>query len=348
MRKTVLQSIIEITRQRDLDSLEYSLVAALAEMVPIKTVSIYKLLDEDNPSVIEEVVQLSISTDTNNEQVYTWGPAPEIVDADQQLKNCLQSPSPLTYNLDDGLIRLLLPINCDGNIVGVLGLCSDESLSSFATLIESFVKIYSNYLVVFNESERDKLTGLYNRRTYDIKLRRLFAKKKYKQEQAAALLDTKERRKKAKNNHVWLGVFDIDNFKQINDQFGHVFGDEVLLTISQKLKECFRNSDLIFRIGGEEFVVILEPVSYETANKLYDSFRQTIASHKFAQIDKVTLSIGYAKITGKDYPPEVLERADKALYYAKEHGRNCIYNYEELIKQGLLEPIKRGGGVDLF
>ena len=348
MANKILQSIIEITRQRDLDSLEYSLVAALAEMVPVKTVSIYKRLDEDNADAVEEVVQLSITSDEDNEQIYTWGPTPVIIDVGQQLKDCLQSPAPLTYDMDNDLIRLLVPIVCDGNIIGALSLSSSENISSYATLIEAFVRIYSNYLIVFNESERDKLTGLYNRRTYDSKLRRLFVSQKHRQEQRVAFLDVNERRQKTTENHTWLAIFDIDNFKQINDNFGHVFGDEVLLTISQITKACFRNSDLLFRVGGEEFVVVLEPVTYGAANKIFDNFRESIASHNFSQIGRVTISIGYAKITGKDFPPEILERADKALYYAKEHGRNCIYNYEELIKEGRLEPPRISGSIDLF
>jgi len=340
--------VIEITQQRDLGSLEYSLVATLAEMVPVDTVSIYKRMDEEDTAVVEEVAQLSISSDANNEKIYHWGPAPVVVQTDQQLENCLHGRTPLSYPVDGSLVCLLVPIVCEGNTIGALSLCSSQDISGFATLIEAFVRIYSNYLVIFNESERDKLTGLYNRRTYDHKLRHLFVTQKNRQAQKVALLDVGERRQKNIESHTWLAIFDIDNFKQINDRFGHVFGDEVLLTISQKLKTSFRNSDLLFRIGGEEFVVILEPVSYTSATKLFDNFRQTIASHDFSQIDAVTISIGYAKITAKDFPPEILERADKALYYAKEHGRNRIYNYESLIKEGLLDPPQRSGAVDLF
>jgi diguanylate cyclase (GGDEF)-like protein len=348
MSDKILQSVIEITQQRDLDSLEYSLVATLAEMVPATSISIYKFTDEAGTEVAEEVVQLSISYGADNEQKYTWSPAPLVISDDQQLESCLNNQEPFIYKLKDDLIRLLVPIVCEGSTVGALSIFSYHDLSQFKTLIEAFVKIYGNYLVIFNESERDKLTGLYNRRTFDNKLRRLFKTQKLRTRLSMKLPDVANRRITKPESTAWLAIFDIDHFKRINDSFGHIFGDEVLLTISQKLKECFRGSDLLFRIGGEEFVVILEPVTQQSAGQLFENFRQKIAVHNFPQIDAVTISIGYAKIMEKDFPPEILERADKALYYAKEHGRNCTYSYEKLIKEELLEPPKRSGGIDLF
>jgi diguanylate cyclase (GGDEF)-like protein len=104
----------------------------------------------------------------------------------------------------------------------------------------------------------------------------------------------------------------------------------------------------LFRVGGEEFVIILEPVTFETASRLIEGFRQTIANHEFSQIGTVTVSVGYTKITEKDFPPTVLESADKALYFAKESGRNCVYNYEELLAENKVTPPRKGGSVDLF
>ena len=86
----------------------------------------------------------------------------------------------------------------------------------------------------------------------------------------------------------------------------------------------------------------------EKATELLEKFRNAIADHRFSQVGTVTISIGFAKITDRDYPPVILECADKALYYAKEHGRNCVYNYEALLEAGELTPPKKGGIVDIF
>ena len=143
-------------------------------------------------------------------------------------------------------------------------------------------------------------------------------------------------------------VLDFDGFKQINDTYGHSYGDEVLLILSQKMKQCFRKKDLLFRFGGDEFVIILEPVTLNEAQDVLERFRFTVANHEFPQVGKITISTGFAKICDKDYPPNILEKADKALYFAKENGRNCIHNYEALISDGKLQEQKTSGSIDLF
>lgn len=348
MDNIILQSVIEITKQRDLDSLEYSLVATLAELVPVVEISILKIFNDNNLDKLDTVVSLTAVTDSSGDKTYDWKDSSQIIDADEEVKNCLLSSTIFSHHTSDGLLRLLAPISCDGKIIGLLSIKSDSDITHFMSLIEGFVRIYNNYMVIFNESERDKLTGLYNRRTFDNKLQRLFAAQNIRKEQFLVTEHITERRSKMGNSFVWLVIYDIDHFKRVNDEYGHAFGDEVILTISQKMKECFRNSDLKFRIGGEEFVIILEPATFEKATELLECFRKTIADHNFAQIGTVTISIGFAKITNRDYPPVILECADRALYYAKENGRNLVYNYEQLIEQGKLTPPKKSGAIDLF
>lgn len=243
MDKETLNSIVEMTGQRDLDSLEYSLIATLAELVPVQCISLNKFL---------------------------------------------------------------------------------------------------------NESERDKLTGLFNRRTFDDKLIRLLKTQHDKQKKYFLSKNIDEKRKQTDTSSAWLVMLDIDNFKEVNDTFGHLYGDEVILLISQKMKECFRNTDLLFRFGGEEFVLVLEPVHIDEAYTILDNFRRAIANHNFPQIGKVTISIGYTMIRENDYPPSTLDLADKALYYAKKHGKNCIYNYESLVADGEIQEQKKSGEINLF
>lgn len=348
MKNKILQSVIEITKQRDLDSLEYSLVTTLAELVPVVEVSIFKIIKDNKIDTVEKVIHLIVSKETDGGKEYHWSEALQIINTDQQMEACLQSYDALIHTTKTNHSRLLMPILIDGKTIGALDIKSNEDITPFKQLIEGFVKIYSNYLVIFNESECDKLTGLFNRRTFDNKLQRMFKAQQHKNEQYNTSDKHNERRHHLSNTSAWLAIFDIDHFKQVNDEYGHVFGDEVLLIISQKMKECFRNSDLLFRVGGEEFVIILEPVTPEIASKLVEGFREKIAAHNFSQIGTVTVSVGYAKITVKDFPSTVLESADKALYYAKENGRNCVYNYEQLLAEQKVTPPRKGGAVDLF
>ena len=143
-------------------------------------------------------------------------------------------------------------------------------------------------------------------------------------------------------------ILDIDFFKRVNDEYGHVAGDEVLLRLSQKMKQDFRYTDLLFRFGGEEFVIILEPIPSAMAQATLERFRKNIAEYQFPLVGATTVSIGYAKITENDFPATILGYADKALYFGKEHGRNCVYNYEALIESGELGESSTEGTVDLF
>jgi len=347
MDNKILQSIVEMTRQRDLDSLEYSLAVTLAELVPAQRISINKFLKNDDHDQLEEVVHLSIDMDAKNEPSYEWNHEPKIIMADEYFTQCIEGLKPVSYKNKE-FICLLMPILSNSKVIGVLSIDSKQELSKFEMLIDGYTRIYGNYLFILNESERDKLTGLFNRRTFDNKLSRLLKMQHVKQQDYIFSKSIDEKRKLIDTSTAWLVMMDIDHFKAVNDTFGHLYGDEVILLISQRMKECFRNSDLLFRFGGEEFVVVLEPVPAEQAYTILNNFRKKISDHSFPQVGTVTISIGYAMIRERDYPPTILDLADKALYYAKEHGRNCVYNYESLVADGDIHDQKKSGAIDLF
>jgi diguanylate cyclase (GGDEF)-like protein len=136
----------------------------------------------------------------------------------------------------------------------------------------------------------------------------------------------------------WLGVIDVDRFKTINDTFGHLFGDEVLLLLARLMFDTFRSTELIYRFGGEEFVVIVDGTDEQGAGVAYDRFRRAVADYRFPQVGKVTVSVGYTRVGPTDVPASATGRADSALYYAKEHGRNVTQCYETLVREGRLRP----------
>lgn len=347
MDNKILQSVVEITKQRNLDSMESSLVATLAELLPAAYICILKSVKENGLSCAEEVASLFI--DHNQQNPYCWNVDANIIPTDEHFDACLKNSTIISYPHTNTLTRHLFPISEDSQAIGCLVIDSQENLSHHIELIEGFAKVYENYMIVFNESERDKLTGLFNRRTFEYKLSKLFKAQRLRaHQQEGSSPSQQDRRHLDIHETAWLIMTDIDHFKRVNDTYGHIYGDEVILTISQIMKTCFRNSDLLFRIGGEEFVILLGPAPLKVAEGLIERFLKTVEAHEFSDIGTVTVSAGYAKITESDYPPAVLERADKALYYAKEHGRNCSYQYEALVDQGEIASAKKGGAVDLF
>lgn len=348
MNDQILKSVIEITRQRDIDSLELSLVSTLAEFIPVSAITLYKSLQNSSADKVEEVVRLSISENNENGKNYIWSSEKQVVTANNNVHQCFQSAAIIRSETNDRYTHSLYPVFLDHKVSRVLSLESHEKLTHWHTLIEALITIYNNYLAILNESERDKLTGLLNRRTFELKLDKLLQAQREKQATSMDSLLASEKRHIEPTSCTWLAMLDIDDFKSINDSYGHLFGDEVILTLSQKMKQNFRNSDLLFRFGGEEFVVILEPTSPEMAKRVLERFSQSIASHDFPQVGKTTISIGFAMLRETDHPHTILERADKALYYAKENGKNCVFNYDELLTNGLLTEKQTTGSAVLF
>lgn len=141
---------------------------------------------------------------------------------------------------------------------------------------------------------------------------------------------------------------DIDHFKSVNDRFGHLIGDEVLLLLSRIMRGAFRFSDQLYRFGGEEFVVLLLCSDEADAAAALERFRRVVGEYPFPQAGKITVSIGFTAIEVGDTPAAAFERADRAVYHAKHHGRDQVSNHAELMRQGIIEDDKRVSDVELF
>ena len=117
----------------------------------------------------------------------------------------------------------------------------------------------------------------------------------------------------------------------------------------QLMRKSFRLSDQLFRFGGEEFVVVLQPTTLTDASNVFERFRRRVEDHPFSGVGRCTISIGVTTIQVGDSPTTIIDRADEALYYIKEHGRNQVALFEELISSGKLAPKNVDhGDIELF
>jgi diguanylate cyclase (GGDEF)-like protein len=119
-------------------------------------------------------------------------------------------------------------------------------------------------------------------------------------------------------------MLDIDHFKAINDDFGHLIGDKVLADLGRLLMQATRNVDTVCRWGGEEFVVICHETPLGQAEQLAERLLQRAREHGFASQRPLTLSAGVAHVQAGDVPDTLVARADAALYQAKNSGRNRV------------------------
>ena len=198
----------------------------------------------------------------------------------------------------------------------------------------ALVRTFEHLMVQWEYANLDTLTGLLNRKTFDEQFDRLLALAERNRERARK----SERRQQESKHPCWLGIVDIDHFKHINDSRGHLFGDEVLILLAKCMREHFRADDTLFRFGGEEFVVMLRHAPEQTVARVFERFRSAVEHYEFPQVGQVTCSVGFCRVDDRRSPAELLGRADEALYFAKDHGRNQVRNYEQLVSTGQLKP----------
>ncbi len=188
----------------------------------------------------------------------------------------------------------------------------------FYLRINQNVQMLEHIDAIRNAAIKDHLTGLYNRRYFFEVGEKLF------------------KNAQRKNFDIVLAMIDIDHFKRVNDRFGHAAGDEVLCHVSAIMAGHFRSSDVIARLGGEEFCVLAPGMSPDHCFELFDSLRQSIASNPLT-VDgncvNPTVSIGLTATMGRTLDA-TLNHADQCLYRAKDQGRNQVVFEKDSTGQG--------------
>jgi diguanylate cyclase (GGDEF)-like protein len=156
------------------------------------------------------------------------------------------------------------------------------------------------------QADLDALTGLHNRRYFHETLAREVARA-HRYDRALALV-----------------VFDLDDFKAVNDRIGHLAGDAVLAEAAERVRDVTRSADVPCRVGGDEFAVILPEAARADADQLYERIQDAVAARPLGQAGSLRFSAGVAELQASDDPVSFFQRADEALYRAKELGKGRI------------------------
>ncbi|MFN4236990.1 MAG: GGDEF domain-containing protein [Vogesella sp.] len=317
---TLMEQMAKMTSQRELRELERALLELLGNFLGCNTISLYGVR---NPETEPELKLLQVND--GNDRLVTPEDSGWLAAGDEARKAiAIGRDNRAPWQYGGHVWQVVYQKN---SIIALLQIEHRPLLEEEASFLSGMVRIHENYLRLLYDAERDMLTGLLNRRSFDARLYELL-------EQG--------------NGQQTLALVDIDHFKLVNDRYGHIVGDEVLLLVAHHMEQILGPYAQLYRYGGEEFGIILrgEPA---LAHMRLEQLRLDIAGFIFPQIGHITISIGHVGILGQMLPANVVEQADRALYYAKEHGRNQVCAYDQLLQQGNIAPhTSYEGDIELF
>jgi diguanylate cyclase (GGDEF)-like protein len=334
----LLDEVVQLTQIRDETSLETQLVNVLTRLLKQKNnkddiqVAIYHVKNIEK-QIFSKLTTTDLAPDAPIDHLLK-----------QSLLSVYKTGEPETNKLSNQLVSNLYPIkDLSDKVVSIVELQFDEVQNSEVnqqreSVIKTILQLYQNFTKLMHDNERDTLTGLLNRKTFDKKINKTIMQ-----------MQTSAKRKDDRTAcFFFIAIFDIDHFKRVNDNYGHLIGDEVLLLFAQLLQQTFRDTDPLFRFGGEEFVGVFACTERNDIEIILNRFRQKVESFLFPQAGNVTVSSGYTEIAEYDNSSQMIDRADSALYFAKNNGRNRVECYEKLIASGQLQSNVKEGDIELF
>jgi len=294
---TVSAALLESSNYHDMTR---ALIEMLLQFQGIKTVDSYEILARqekkpDEPDILVRRFPLSLDENyiDNNHQIIR-----EIAYEGRH------GVSFTAFNDEPHIVIYICERTVPERLVLIKGDVSDYD----AELIKGLTLIYDRQVKLFDAKERDPLTLLNDRQTLPNTL--------------GQVMDF-YRGREHEPLRSWVALLDIDHFKAINDNYGHLYGDEVLLHFANLMKQEFRYSDFLFRYGGEEFLVIINQTDQQGAANALERFRAQVEAYNFPS-GQVTVSIGCAPITPNQPAHGIIEIADEALYTSKSSGRNTV------------------------
>ncbi len=327
----LVKCVADLTALRDREELEIVAALAVADLLGASASKLWRLVACSGQLRLHERAWLADRRALISNAPSDMRDLP-VLDSRRELRACYDSKSPLAVSPDEnGQHRHVFPLISATGVTGFLDIYRAMPLSrAQRRLVCGLLRIYQNHVDILDYCENDELTGLANRKTFDAAFTHLTRIEAPDRPCAAPFVRIERRRPTRPDQPRWLAVLDIDFFKRVNDRFGHARGDEVLVSLARLMRASFREADRLFRCGGEEFVVVLEPTAGQYVGGVLERFRAVVEAYDFAQVGSVTVSMGYTRVGADDDGWAAFRRADEALYAAKRQGRNRVVCYEEL------------------
>jgi diguanylate cyclase (GGDEF)-like protein len=344
----VLKKLGKMTAIRDTYMVEQSLLRTLGPLLGVLKTSLYRV--DDNGVIIRALHHertMILGDDGLQKSVEKVEEVTIDLIIPKQVQELIDNVSLLGKTCskkNEGGLLGCYPLRGGNEVRGYFIFQRDREITPVDdAIVHGVLEVFANYYELLDTSQRDQLTGLLNRYSMETNLDRIW---KLLTDNLKNCDDGTARRDVSPLAY-WLAVIDIDHFKKVNDTYGHIIGDEVLIMVTRLLQSSFRQSDLLYRYGGEEFVAIIAANDLDSATLSFERARTKIEQFVFPQVGHVSISGGFSGADPSVVPQEVLHQADSSLYAAKNAGRNRIYHYGTLVKEGVLKEVD-SGSIDLF
>jgi len=317
----------------DIEKIAAVCVKDIANLVGVKFASLY-ILDEstgilhlqkyNHPFLINKIVSLNQTPPSPMVMAVRSKQLIQVQNIDSHSKPVIKRSQRAFAEHYKTSNCIIAPLICQDRVVGVLNLAdkteSDGFMREDIALIELFSQLVGasiGNIKLFEKTQHqattDGLTGLANHKMfYEVIEKELWRSRRY-------------------GGHISLIMIDIDNFKKINDSYGHRAGDKIILEISRRIKACIRQIDTAARYGGDEFAVILPNTALADAIVVAERMVNVVASAPMAwkkeQI-QLSISVGVGQYDAQCTPEDIISRSDQALYKAKQAGKNTFRVFE--------------------
>lgn len=352
---TLTEHIIKLTDHRDRNLLELTLAKAILELLRIDRVVLSRVVSEEGTKRWLNVVALDVRGGGKviDPLRIDFQSLPLVEDMRDRWR-CLQESSLLeiAWAGDEGPRISYTPLYADesNGDQGIVEIHSGGALQiGQQEIVRDLLHVYRNMYNLLAYSDRDPLTGLLNRKAledtfYSAVLDELGEGSE--RDAIAAALPSQERRHRVPPNY-WMGTISVDNFSVINAKSGQLIAEEVLILVARIMNNTFRTYDRLYRLDGEQFAVLMHCPDEALVLAAFERFRVNMEKFNFPQVGSITACAGFTRVTADDSPSTTLARAERAVDFAQQHGRNQVLGHPELVRKGLFSDLPKVGAVNL-
>ena len=350
---TLIQHLIKLTDHRERDLLELTLAKALIDLLPLQRVVIASVLSQEGVSRWLQVATLDArgGGSVTDPLRVDFQSLPALEDERDRLRS-IQTGERLEVALagDAGPRISYVPMfePSRSEELGVLEIHASKTLNpAELETIGLLLQVFRNMHSLLAYSDRDGLTGLLNRKALDASFYSAVLEELDEGMGAqsglrgAQVKPGQERRHRVPPNY-WLGTIRVDQFKAIAEKEGPLIAEELLLLVARILNNSFRTYDRIYRLGGEQFAVLMHCPDEALVLLAFERFRANMDKFNFPQVGHATACGGFTRLGADDSPGTALERSEHAVAYGRQQGGNQVFSYGELVGKGLLVPGQDG------